>query len=155
MHKSDYRIGDIRSLKAFQSLFSLLNAPDPEWLNGRFRAEFVGPKSLQAIAPRLLPLGGLPGWCGKAFVGDKQAVNLLSNGSQVVEAVPMLPAFAPSQIDQRQALVLRYDQRAPLACRKLVDELRVLDETSLLGLTMVDLPLLRKLVMPFVLKRWS
>ena len=137
----------------YKNLFKRAEAPRAEAVDGRYEAEFIGPAWLRYIAPKLLPLGGLPGWFGKSFAEGEKAINLLRKGNELVEAVPMCRRFCASGIDGQSALVLSYDRRAPLGCRLLIDEFRALDEDTLLGLTVVNLPLIRSFTLPFLLKR--
>lgn len=142
-----------QSLHDYRALYSSLEVPDPVSVNGPYRAEFIGPRFLVHAVPKFLPLGGLPGWYGKVFKQDNQAINLLRKRNDIVEAVPMVREVRASGFDDKPALVLTYDKRAPLMLRLLVDEFRSLDADTLLGLTIVDLPLMRKLVLPFLLRR--
>lgn len=142
-------------IRAYLSLFEALPAPDDALVNGQYLAEFIGPSWLTAIAPRLLPLGGLAGWAGKSFKENGDAINLLYKGSELAERVPMLRRTERSAIDTNTGLTLTYDKRAPLPLRSLRDELRSLDNNTLLGMTIVDLPLIKRLPMPFLLRRMS
>ncbi len=140
-----------QSLAHYWQLFRTLPAPE-QGLAGRFEAIFIGPLWLRILAPRLLPLGGLRGWVGKVFSRNGEANNLLRRQHTLVEKVPMVRRFDPSCLDRQNSLVLTYDMRAPLGLRCLRDELRRLNDHCLLGLTFVDLPLLRRFPMPFLLK---
>jgi len=139
-------------LAAFRHLFRSLPAPASD-LQGQFYASFIGPLWLRTLAPTLLPLGGLSGWVGKTFTPDGSANNLLRHQDRLVERVPMIRSLAPSRLDQSPCLALTYDHRAPLGLRRLRDELRTLDDNTLLGLTFVELPWVRRFPMPFLLER--
>lgn len=142
-----------QSISFYRQHFQELDLPPPSMLEGRFQAQFIGPDWLVWLAPRLLPLGGLAGWYGKCFSGSDKAINVLRSGSELVTAVPMRRTVERSMFGQGRALVLTYDQRAPIPLRTLRDEFRALDANTLLGLTVADLPFLRKLALPFILKR--
>jgi hypothetical protein len=141
------------AISSYKHLFCRLKAPTNEQLTGQYMAQFVGPSWLRFLAPKLLPLGGLSGWAGKSFSADNAAINLLNQKGQLVERVPMVRALCASSVDADEALVLTYDSRAPIMLRSLVDELRTLDSDTLLGLTHMKVPLLKHLLMPFVLHR--
>jgi len=151
----DWEIQDFEKqpIRAYLSLFESLPAPDDTLVNGQYLAEFIGPAWLTAIAPRLLPLGGLAGWAGKSFKENSEAINLMRKDSNLEERVPMVRCTERSAIDTHKGLTLTYDKRAPLPLRSLRDELRSLDNNTLLGMTIVDLPLIRRLPMPFLLRR--
>jgi len=142
-----------QSIRSYRSLFESLAAPESNAVNGQYLAQFIGPSWLTAIAPRLLPLGGLSGWAGKSFNAKGEAINLLREGDKLAQRIPMVRCIERSKIDAHTGLTLTYDKRAPLPLRALRDELRVLDHDTLLGMTIVDLPLLNAIPMPFLLRR--
>lgn len=141
------------AISSYCRRFGLLKAPCEDKLTGRYLALFIGPAWLRFIAPKLLPLGGLPGWAGKSFTEHGGAINLLEQNAQLREQIPMVRAVKGSCIDGNDALVLTYDSRAPIMLRRLVDELRALDDDTLLGLTHMNFPLLKRFSMPFLLRR--
>lgn len=118
-----------------------------------FRAGFVGPAWLCRIAPGAVALGGLPGWAGKRFTTPGLAVNVLEGGDGLREVMPMRVAQGVSLLDDRPALVLIYGAGSPLLWRRVRDELRVLDAERWLGMTVIDVPGLRRLGWPFLLTR--
>jgi hypothetical protein len=140
-------------VRAYQDHFRSLNIPSDDELEGRYKATFIGPAFLRYIAPKLLPLGGLKGWYGKAFSQETRAINLLDQKGRLIERVPMERAITQSKFDLRNALVLTYGPEAPLPLRALRDEFRWLDQKTLLGITIVDLPILRRITLPFLLRR--
>jgi hypothetical protein len=58
-----------------------------------------------------------------------------------------------SHIDKRQGLTLHYQKDNPFLWLFIVDEIRRLDETTLLGMTRPKIPGLRWLAFPFVLQK--
>jgi len=142
-----------QNIKYYVALFKTLECPEDSAINGDYAAEFIGPSWLRFIAPKLLPLGGLSGWYGKRLLDDGGAINLLGPQDQLTADITMVRSEQPSFFGTGNALCLTYDGRAPIGLRGLRDELRSLDEQTLLGLTVVDWPVLRKLPMPFLLRR--
>jgi hypothetical protein len=63
-----------------------------------------------------------------------------------------MPGLAPSRVDGRPALVIRYPPDARWPHRRVTDELRPLDEDTLLGLSF-GLPLAPMGGAPFLLHR--
>lgn len=58
-----------------------------------------------------------------------------------------------SQLDGREGAGLRYDADSPMPWRWVTDELRVIDKDTILGMTVLDFPLLRRIGFPFLLIR--
>lgn len=115
-------------------------------LVGDHEAEFVAP--LRRVAPFGLGLIGLPRWYGKRFAlapdGSVTGVNLLravSRGlelAELQETMPMTVRDGVSKIDGRPAVIIDYapGTRAPWPWVR--DELRLLDEGTVVGMTVVD-----------------
>lgn len=133
-----------------------LAAPRLEDLAGSdFEAAFVSP--LRYVGPPGLTLLGLPRWFGKRFRGTGTrltGVNLLLGDGGVTERLPMWVEIGPSLADDEPAALVHYAVDAPRPWRWVRDELRVLDDRHLVGMTYVDLPGLRRLSrVPFLLAR--
>lgn len=139
-----------QSLGSFQALFATLEAPRS--VQGVYRAEFVGPAWLRWVAPKGLWLLGLGGWCGKDFAADGTGINLLQRGDTVLRRFPILVARLASRVDGRPCLAVSYPGLNPWPWPRVVDELRQLDEQTLLGLTFFDDPLAR-IPLPFLLHK--
>jgi hypothetical protein len=140
------------SLATFRSFFAELPVPDESVLRGRFRAHFVGPTWLRVIAPSAISLSGLGGWWGKDLGGFAEAHNLILRDQTLKKSHPMSMSRATSLIDGKPCAQLRYHSGFPW--RWVVDELRMIDQgQTLLGMTLADAPLLRRLAFPFVLQR--
>jgi hypothetical protein len=137
------------SLGGLRRLFTSLSAPDS--LTGVYRAEFVGPAWLRVLAPPSLALGGLAGWWGKAFDGRGGAVNIVVRGGTQHRVLPMTITRVPSLIDGGPGFTLSYPQGSPFPWPLIVDEVRRLDEQTLLCMTVIKPKGLRKLAFPFVL----
>jgi hypothetical protein len=141
------------SLSAFKPLFATLSPPQTAAVTGVFRAEFTGPGWLRKIAgPGLAPLG-LGGWWGKTFDADGSGANLVRRKGVLQRIFPVKVVRVASAVDGKPSLAVHYTRDCPFPWPYVVDELRSLDETSLLGLTYVDAGLLRRLLLPFLLHR--
>lgn len=145
------------SIGELRALFSALKAPDPSMRHGFFRASFIGPAWLRATGRPSVALSGLPGWQGKKFLNADDATNVLQQGDTVREALAMRVTPGLSQVDGRPGLALHYvpqnGKPAPIPWRYVRDELRAVDANTILGFTVIDLPLLRLLSFPFLLTR--
>ena len=117
--------------------WSDLPAPSLDDLVGTWRAEFVTP--LHHIAPVGLGLVGLPRWYGKRFELDGDAlagVNLLiAKDGGFEERLPMRAALGVSAKDGQPAGVITYAADAPRPWRWIRDEVRVLQNRSLVGMS--------------------
>lgn len=129
-------------------------------LVGDQEASFVAP--LKQIAPLGLGLIGLPRWYGKRFRarhdGALSGVNLLRAGrgasNALQETMPMVVREGISLLDGRPAVVIEYAPGTRRPWPWVRDELRQLPDGSLVGMTIVDLPVLRLLGgTPFLLHR--
>ncbi|MQW77743.1 hypothetical protein GHK92_17875 [Nocardioides sp. dk4132] len=124
---------------------------------GDLRASFVRP--LTRLAPAGLGLVGLPHWQGKRFrdAADGRdglaGANVVRRGDGALEEVlAMRATLGPSLADGRPAVVVAYAADAPRPWRWVRDELRQRPDGTLLGMTWVDAPLLRRLPgTPFLL----
>ena len=61
--------------------------------------------------------------------------------------------FSTSLADGKPCAVLRYGAESPFPWRHVTDELRSLGDGKLLGMTVIDVPVLRGLAFPFLLVR--
>lgn len=141
------------SLKDFRSLFGGLLIPDPGNLQGSYQACFVGPPWLRASAGPALSVSGLGGWWGKEFFMDGTAINIVLRSGAFGTRFPMNLVPARSFIDQKDGLSLHYQAGNPFPWMFVVDEIRCLDESSLLGMTIANLSGLRGLAFPFILQK--
>lgn len=126
--------------------WSDLRPLSPEEVVGDLEASFVPP--LRRIAPAGLGLIGLRAWYGKRFrrEGARVAgVNLLRRGDELVETLPMTLSLGISRIDGQPTLVVGYAADAPRPWRWVRDELRLAPDGTLVGMSIVDLPVLRGL----------
>lgn len=141
------------SLGSLQTLFETLHPPSFALCHGNFRADFIGPAWLRMTAPPAIAASGLRGWRGKCFLEAGQAVNRVMRGGREEQVLPMTAAIRPSLRDDTPVLALTYGASSPLPWRFVCDEVRQLDEDHLLAMTVIDLPGLRRLGVPFLLTR--
>jgi hypothetical protein len=132
--------------------FATLPPTPPEALVGRWDARFVGPRWVRALAGPAIAAAGMRGWCGKRIEADGSAVNLVRRGTGTVDDRPLAVRSGPSFVDGRTTALLIYPEGG-LPWRHVVDELRRIDATTALGMTALDLPLVRRAVFPFLLER--
>jgi hypothetical protein len=146
------------SIGELKNLFSSLEAPTAAMRRGFFRASFIGPAWLRASGRPSVEISGLPGWQGKKFLNADDATNVLKKKDGVVEALAMRVTPGISQVDGKQGVALHYvadanGKPAPLPWRFVRDELRAVDANTILGFTVINLPLLRLMAFPFLLTR--
>jgi hypothetical protein len=113
---------------------------------GTFDGEFVGPVRLFSAG---LAICGMPGWHGKRFDTPAEGINRLVGG----EAFPMYAEIGPSWADGRATIVATYGSRERPPFRWIRDEFRPWDDRTLVGLSFLGLPGLRRLGAPFLLHR--
>lgn len=146
----NYRTASVGALK---KLYSSLPVPDAKIRHGFFRASFIGPFWMRLSGKPTLELTGLPGWQGKRFITDGTATNVLLRKGERVDALNMTVQDVTSYVDGSAGVALRYGADAPAPWRWVRDELRAIDDNTLLGITFVDVPVLRHFPMPFLLER--
>lgn len=140
-------------LATITAYFKTLSAPEESSRQGFYHACFIGPWWLRISAGPSVALAGLAKWQGKAFVTSTQAVNIVLVGQQRQPMLSMTCATKPSRLDQKPALVMSYGRLAPIPWRWVHDEIRQHDDGEWLGVTIIDLPVLRHLAFPFLLKK--
>lgn len=141
------------SLSGLKQRFAAATLPTEAQRRGFWRARFVGPLWLRLGGMPACYLGGLWGWRGKKFLTPDSATNVLARGQGTVDALSMQARVQPSALDGGAVVALTYGASGPVPWRWVTDELRALDEHTLLGMTRLDLPLLRGLAFPFLLER--
>lgn len=140
-------------LSSIRSIYQQLYPMPISMRTGNYQARFIGPWWLRTLAPISLWLTGLPGWWGKRFIHEAEATNILMNKCGRTEKMSMHCIEDCSLIDGKPTLSLQYGGQARLPWRWVVDEIRVLDDNTLLCMTVVNLPLLKYLSFPFLLSR--
>ena len=120
-------------------------------MKGFYHAEFTGPAWLRTIAPPGLAIGGLGGWWGKEFMGDGTGMNIVMRGGQLRRILQVHLELGASSVDGKPAILIRYPKDSQFPWPRVIDELRSLDETSLLGLTIFEIGPFNKLPLPFLL----
>lgn len=128
-----------RSTRELRALFAAADCPAPPALAGRLAAEIVGPWPVRAAAPVVFRLTGLGDWWGKDLrataAGDGLAGHNLAGPGGERRTLPLSAAIGPSRTDGAPAVLVRYPADAPWPWRRVVDELRVLPDGTVLGLT--------------------
>lgn len=122
-------------------------------LTGFYPGLPAGPWWFRLSSGPTLSLTGFGGWRGKLFLGKGLAVNLFQTQHGTEKRFPMTLARKPSRVDGKDTLVLLYPTEARAPWCWVTDELRRTADGSILGMTFVDVPVIRHLVFPFVLKR--
>ena len=140
-------------LGKFRGLFNSLVVPDPESLRGTYRASFVGPAWLRTSANPALAITGLGGWWGKEFHDDGTAINIVLRAGKFSTRFPMKFVKARSFINHKDGLALHYQPGNPFPWMYVVDELRRIDDTTILGMTIANVSGLRGLAFPFILQK--
>jgi len=140
-------------IRRFRDLFTSLSIPTPASIYGKYRAEFVGPAWLRMSARPALQITGLGGWWGKEFYDDGTAINIVLRAGQFSMRFPMKFVSAKSFIDGRDGLALHYQPGNPFPWPFVVDEIRRMDESTLLGMTIANVSGLRGMAFPFILQK--
>jgi hypothetical protein len=140
------------SLADFHRLFARLEPPQASSLSGIARGVFVGQAWMRSMWGPLLALTGLGGWWGKEFDTEGNAVNLVLRRGKYERRFPMYPVQQVSYLDYKNGLALRYQPENPFPRRFILDELRRIDATTVLGMTLVDIRPLRRMAFPFILQ---
>lgn len=146
----DYKTASVGKIKQY---FSTLPNPEPQQCHGFFRAQFIGPWWMRISGRPTLNLTGLPNWQGKRFITSSTATNVLLQKNGTVESLNMTVTAVTSYVDGKAGLALTYAKDAPAPWRWVRDELRMIDDNTILAITYVDLPILRWFPFPFMLQR--
>lgn len=141
------------SLAGLKQLFNQGALPGDQQRSGFWKARFVGPLWLRLGGMPSCYLGGLWGWRGKKFLTTDSATNVLARADGTIDALSMQARVQPSMLDGKPVVALTYGASGPVPWRWVTDELRTIDERTLLGMTRINLPILRQFVFPFLLER--
>ena len=141
------------SLRGFSQLFERLALDETAVLEGVYRGTYVGPGWLRKAAPPAMRASGLGGWWGKLFESGGRAYNLVERQGQIAPIMPMQLASISSRLDGAPALALAYEADNPFPWPHIVDELRPLDETAVLGMTYLNVDAAPKLAFLFLIQR--
>lgn len=140
------------SLKAMHELFTHLDPPEVSSLTGIFRGLFVGPGWLRQVSGPVLAIGGLGGWWGKEFDPQGNAINLVHGKGRYERRFPMVLVRQASHLDHKPGVALRYRSDNPFPWALIVDELRLIDPITVLGMTLADIGPFRRMAFPFILQ---
>ena len=142
-----------QSIGWYRAQFNMLNSPTIAEMNGRFHSEFVGPGWLRTIAPPGLAPLGLGGSWGKTFDGNGGGMNIVQRKGQLQEIMPVVLKEEASKINGRSGLNITYPPGSRFPWPWVVDEIRWLDENTILGMTLVTKAGLHRLALPFMLHK--
>lgn len=140
-------------LQWYRDRFASLAPPARDSLSGRFQGQLVGPAWFRYGAKALLAVLGMRGWWGKEFGAEGRGVNLVRRGKDLRPAVPLVLREGRSHVDGRQGVQVEYPPECSWHWRLFVDELRWWDDETVLAMSHVELPWLRRVTLPFVLRR--
>ena len=140
------------SLPAIHRLFSNLDPPEAGSLAGIFRGTFVGPAWLRPVWGPLLAVTGLGGWWGKEFDSQGNAINLVLRKGRYERRFPMHIIHQASHLDHKLGLAMRYRADNPFPWPFILDELRRINMTMVLGMTLADIGPFRRMAFPFILQ---
>jgi hypothetical protein len=145
------------SLSSLTSAFSRSRDPELSDLLGTHDGLFAGPWWLRYPAPFVIKVIGMPGWCGKTF--RRSSVDTMLIGDNLVRAadgqikpsVPITARIGTARLDRRPAIIIDYPDTASWPLRNITDEVRPLDDDTLLGLT-YGIPAAPSTGAPFILR---
>ena len=138
---------------SFSKTFSKLADCDLDHLSGEYRAEFLGPKWFRLLAGPALGLVGLPNWWGKEFTGTSTAHNLIIRSGEKTRTLKATMKTRKSIFDTRNTVTMSYPKNYRLPWRFVINEFRHVEDDCILGMSRIDLPLLRRISSPFLLYR--
>ena len=133
----------------YLDLFRTLDPPDASQVEGLHVGQLVGPLWMRVSAPIGLAIGGLPGWYGKEFFGERHGINVCKILGFEFKKLPLTSRFGTSMYDGRASLIVRYQGPKAGHWADVQDEFRRVDEHKWLGITIIDRPLVRKMAFPF------
>lgn len=148
---------DKLSLRDFSRLYTKLTLGDTAVPQGVHKGTYVGPGWLKTIAPPSMVVSGLGGWWGKDFIpgGKGKTYNLVQRKGEIRHVIPMQLVLINSRLDGAPALALIYDKQNPFPWPYVVDELRPLDESALLGMMYFNVTAFPKIAFPFLLQKFN
>ena len=141
------------SLEALRGLFSSVEIPAMDSIAGIYCGSFTGPRWTRVAVRPALWVTGLGRWWGKELSNQGTAINLIRSGKDLSTRFPMKILQGKSFIDGRDGLLMYYLPNHPILWLLVEDEIRRLDQDTLLGMTHARIPVLGRLVLPFVLKK--
>jgi hypothetical protein len=141
--KTEYTIDIKQPPSVFLEQFRHLQAVDEKSAAGAYRTIILGSPLAKLASKVILPLIGFRNWKGKRLLGNGKGINIFKRDGQYVDDILMLTAVGESWLDGKPALILTYPPGAPFFTRYLRDELRQLDDNTLIILGWFDLPFVR------------
>lgn len=142
-----------QSIGWYRAKFNTLDSPTIAEMNGRFHSEFVGPGWLRTVAPPGLAILGLGGWQGKIFDGSGNGLNIVKRKGEIKEIMPVVLKEEVSLLNGRSGLNITYPSNSRFPWPWVVDEIRWLNDNTILGMTLVTKAGLHRLAVPFFLHK--
>ncbi|WP_372966166.1 hypothetical protein [Marinobacter sp.] len=139
------------SLSKILELYDSLPPPTTLLTEGRFYGHSIGPTWLVAMGWPLLNFGAMAGWKGKHFYEGGHVLNIVERKAVESEILPISSSILPYTKGHGNALRLSYPSDSPFPWNRITDELRPLSDGRYLGVTTLDMPLMKRLPYPFVL----
>lgn len=149
---ADIQLYNTKSFGWFKTFFTSLPPPDIDSLRGAYQAQFIGPAWLRQTARPGLALVGLAGWWGKEFFAD-HIENLMHRDGKFSYQWNLHARSIESLIDGKHGVTLFYDQPVPFPWSLIIDEVRRIDQDTLLGMTLVNTRRRPMIPFPFLLCR--
>jgi hypothetical protein len=147
------KIYNQKRLSEFKTLFGGLSIPGISILEGVYHGVFIGPGWLRLGAAPSLAFAGMRGWYGKDLNSDGTGINILHRKGFYLDRFPMQIGNRISLIDGKMGVTVTYKKDCPFPWMHVIDELRRVDDSILLGMTIVNVSVLNKLAFPFLLFR--
>lgn len=150
-HKTSSFASLPNSLGKISELYDSLPSPTVVLSEGKFYGQSIGPVWLVAMGWPLLNFGPMAGWKGKHFYENGHVFNVVERKGEESEIVPVSSSIAPYSKGAGNALRLSYPSDSPFPWSRVTDELRLLPDGRYLGITTLDMPLMKGMPYPFVL----
>ncbi len=137
----------------YKKYFATLSSFPVEALNGEYRSRVPGPFWYRWSFAPSLAFTALRGWVGKAFFDNGRAINLVRRKGKITRVLPMTVREQNSELDGNPVQVVIYPDDAPFPWNRVTDELRRVNETTIVGMTIFHLPVIRHIPFPFILRK--
>jgi hypothetical protein len=124
-----------QTVRRYKTFYGQLTPPSAESLLGTHKGEIIGRKMQRALGRPSLFFMQLGGWWGKQFDTPEQGINIVQRRGQFRPKLPMLLEERPSLIDGKPSLVIVYPPASPFLWPWIVDEVRRIDDSTCLGMT--------------------
>lgn len=141
------------SLRGLRQLFRTLETMSIESLEGNWERRYVGPLLARDATPLLFRLTGVDGWWGCRFDAEGTGATLHASRTQPEERHPLRVREQLSDLDRRESMVIEMPITAGPVWRRVTEEPRRLDDSRLLVMATIELPLVGPRGWPFMYER--